>query len=499
VRVTIGGSRLLVKYGCEVIGNPVYFTHLGVPHSGRRTWPKRAVFGRLVSDLSQQHQIEGVEAPARSRHGGLGERVRQLRVAAGLTQSELAGERFSKEYVSQIERGKTRPTRETIQWLAARLGADGSFLEHGVSTDERERIEAALARAGALSESERFAEAVEEYDMIRGAVLSTGSAELEVRMLAAEAWARMRNGDVTRAIDHLVRARDLVEGPAFSDVDRADILYRLGACRWKLSSISTAISLFNEALALAEGSGLPCDVLRSNILSARSRCYRRQRDWEAAREDVERALELAQGTSDKRALAEVNFQASLIAERNGHWVLARKYAEAAKTYYEEIADEANVGRLLNNLGAFNFLLGQPEKAEKLLKDSFRIALEVGSETDAAVAVSSLAQIHLREGRPEAAEEQAHHALTLLSGRDDLMHEIGNAQLVLGRALLDQGRLDDAALALDDAERSLAQLSSASHRAAAWIAKGDLAVQRGDDAIAAQLYRKAAEALQDFHF
>ena len=43
----------------------------------------------------------------------LGDRVRQLRIAKGLTQTELAGERFSKEYVSQIERGKTRPTEET--------------------------------------------------------------------------------------------------------------------------------------------------------------------------------------------------------------------------------------------------------------------------------------------------------------------------------------------------------------------------------------------------
>jgi transcriptional regulator with XRE-family HTH domain len=42
----------------------------------------------------------------------MGERVRQLRIARGLTQTELAGERFSKEYVSQIERGKRdRPRR----------------------------------------------------------------------------------------------------------------------------------------------------------------------------------------------------------------------------------------------------------------------------------------------------------------------------------------------------------------------------------------------------
>ena len=62
-------------------------------------------------------------APARSTTaaasgGRLGDRVRLLRVAAGLTQTELAGDRFSKEYVSQIERGKTRPTAETVAWLA---------------------------------------------------------------------------------------------------------------------------------------------------------------------------------------------------------------------------------------------------------------------------------------------------------------------------------------------------------------------------------------------
>src|ERR671929_660945 len=72
----------------------------------------------------------------------LGDRLRQLRVAAGMTQTDLAGERFSKEYVSQIERGKTRPTEETIGWLAARLGVDPSFLSSGVSADERARVEA---------------------------------------------------------------------------------------------------------------------------------------------------------------------------------------------------------------------------------------------------------------------------------------------------------------------------------------------------------------------
>src|SRR5438105_1000149 len=139
----------------------------------------------------------------------LGERLRQLRVAAGLTQTDLAGERFSKEYVSQIERGKTRPTRETIDWLAQRLGVDAGFLANGVSADERGRVDAALARAEALLEARRNPEAIEEYDSVRSAVLSTGLPELEVRALAGEATVRMREGEVRQALDLLERARQL--------------------------------------------------------------------------------------------------------------------------------------------------------------------------------------------------------------------------------------------------------------------------------------------------
>jgi tetratricopeptide (TPR) repeat protein len=436
-----------------------------------------------------------------SRHAplGLGSRVRQLRVAAGLTQTELAGDRFSKEYVSQIERGKTRPTAETVEWLAARLGVDAGFLENGVSLDERGRVEAALARAEALIGAEEQQAAIAEFEALRPAVLATGSPELEVRTLLGEARARSIEGEVREALALLDEARQLTEGPSFSDVERAEVLFNMGVARYKLSSVSSAMALMNEALKLAEQSGLPCDLLRASILDWRSRCYRRQRDFEAAQEDVERALELAEGVDDGRTAANAYFQASLIAERQGHWVLARTYAERAKAYYEGLADRKNVGRLLNNLGGLNFSLGKPEVAVSHLKDAFRIALDMGNEADAAQAVSSLAQVHLRTGSIKQAEEQARHALRLLEGRVDFLDEVGNAQLVLGRSLLEQGRLDEAEEMFRAAESSFEQLGSVSHRAAAWVALGDLSARRGDDRSAARFYRSSAEALQDFRF
>jgi tetratricopeptide (TPR) repeat protein len=198
-------------------------------------------------------------------------------------------------------------------------------------------------------------------------------------------------------------------------------------------------------------------------------------------------------------MANVYFQASMVAERMGHWVLARSYAERAKAYYEQLNDERNVGRLLNNLGGLNFQLGKPDKAVEDLKSAYRVLLDKGSDAEAANVVSSLAHVHLMTGQVETAEEEARHALELLEGREDFLLDIAPTQLVLGRALMEQGRLDEASDMLRAAEVSAEQLESISHRAAAWMAQGDLAGRNGDDPTAARLYRKAAEALQDVRF
>ncbi len=431
--------------------------------------------------------------------GTLGDRVRTLRVAAGLTQTDLAGDRFSKEYVSQIERGKTRPTGETIRWIADRLGVDPEFLSRGVSLDIRNRVEAMLARAEALSEDHRYDDAVATFRDSRREAGVAAAPELDVRALSGEGWALMQRGDVREAIEVLQVARELTELPQFSDVDRAEVLYRLGACRYKLSSIATAVALLDEALDLADRSGHPCDLLRAQILGWRARCRRRQRDYEAAREDVERALELAQSMDDPRVVAGTYFQASLVAEKMGHWVLSRQYAQQARAIYQTLNDERNTGRMMLNLGGLQLMLGKPQDAIEHLTASFELAVESGSQADAAQALGSLAAVHEQLGDHEAADEHARKALTLLEGREDYLNEIGQSNVVLGRSLLERGRLDEAEQCFRAADAAFEQMASVSYRAGAWVALGDLAGRRGDAREAARLYRNAAEALQDNRF
>ena len=430
---------------------------------------------------------------------GVGNRVRALRVAAGLTQTALAGERFSKEYVSQIERGKTRPTEETVAWIAERLGVDSEYLLRGVASDVRTRVEAKLAQAEALSEAHRDREAVVLFRDARAEISTLGSAELEVRALVGEGWALQELGSPREGLDVLQVARELTERPEFSDLDRADVLFRVGCCRYRISSIPTAVSLFDEALELAERSGLPCDILRARILAWRSRCRRRQADFEAAREDVERALELARGVDDPRTVAGAYFQASFVAEKMGHWGLARQYAQQAKAIYQDLNDERNTGRIMLNLGGLQLLLGKPEQAIEHLTRSFALAVEAGSQPDAAQALGSLAAVHEQLGDHEAADEHARKALALLEGREDFLDEIGQSNLVLGRSLLERDRLDEAEQCFRAADQAFEQMESVAHRTGAWVAMGDLAERRGNAREAARWYRNAAEALSVVRF
>jgi tetratricopeptide (TPR) repeat protein len=323
--------------------------------------------------------------------------------------------------------------------------------------------------------------------------------DLALRALLAGSWARMYRGELDEALALLRTAKEIAHRPGFNDVDRAVVLHRIGCVRVRRGSIARAVSDFSLALELCDRSNRPCDSLRADILEWRSRCFERQRDFDGARADVERALELADANGDLRAAADANFRASGISQREGKSLVARFYAEKAKDLYEECGELGNVGRVLNDLGGITYLLGEHETAIAYLKRAVSVLLDAAGNVEAGYAVSSLAQVYLRTGQSGLAEQQAQAALELLGGREDALDEIGNVQLVLGRALLEQDRPDEAEAAFVAAETSFADRESVSLLAAAWMARAELASARNDFVSAAELYRRAAQALQDFHF
>jgi tetratricopeptide (TPR) repeat protein len=297
--------------------------------------------------------------------------------------------------------------------------------------------------------------------------------------------------EAAAALDH---ARALAESGG--DLDRAVALYRLGAVRFKMGSHATAVAALDEALRCATVADAPSDALRARILNTRAKIRRRQKDFTAASEDVSAALELAHGLGDDRVLAETYLDASLVAERRHEYGQARDYAERSKALFERVSDHEYVGRLLNNLGQLRAITGRPDEAVPLLREAFRIAVEHDNRVDAAFAASSLASARLHSGDAKGAIESANRAIELLGAREEYRQEEGNARLVMGRAHMACGRVELAERSFVAAADCFTAVESISHMAGAWVAIGDVAAERGDAARAADLYRRAAEALQD---
>lgn len=364
-------------------------------------------------------------------------------------------------------------------------------------TSPRSNLEHALARAEQLTADNHHDDAVQALEEISQATRDDMAFVLRHRL--ALSWAEMYRGNLQAATELLGQAQTIVQSPRFDAIDRAEVLYRRGCVALKSAQVADADTLFTRALETNDRSAHPSTLLAANAHEWRSRCHQLRRDWDAARRDAEKSLELAGAVGDERAEAHALFQASIVAERQRQWLLARCYAEQALALYTKQGDTLATARVLNNIGGLSFLLGDVDEAKLTLESAIETADRAGSTVDLAQAVSSLAQVFLRTGHPREACVRAEQAASLLAGRLDFLDELGNAQLVVARALAAEDDSDGAAVWFDQAELSFTAFGSTSHIAAVWMARGDLARDHGDLDTASELYRSAADALQDFHF
>lgn len=143
---------------------------------------------RRPKGISGTTRTSAVFAPATSPADpgalarSIGERIKRARVAAGLTQQQLAAPRYSKAYISALEHGQSRPSMAALTFLAERLGLPAThFLEDAPAGWTR--LEADLALAAS-----RWQEAVDAYEaLLAGETGQARRAELLLGLAEARA------------------------------------------------------------------------------------------------------------------------------------------------------------------------------------------------------------------------------------------------------------------------------------------------------------------------
>jgi len=197
----------------------------------------------------------------------LGEVIRQVRRLRNLSQQELAGERFSKSYVSAIEHNRAKPSAEALHYFAQRLGQpDGDFaalLEQPEVTKALTTLKAQppAAMNGLLKRDEALALlfALLEQADVTGASPLTQLPALSPESLASlpsrlQARYHFLMGLAARREDNLSAAIHAFEAAlALSPLDQqASILDELGRCHFLQRSYLTALGYHLHARLLLE-------------------------------------------------------------------------------------------------------------------------------------------------------------------------------------------------------------------------------------------------------
>src|SRR3990170_2235723 len=361
----------------------------------------------------------------------IGQRIREARHRAGLTQQQLAGERYTKAYVSALETGIARPSMVALNFLSERLNLPAShFIDEGHPAWTRLEVDMQLA-AG------EWQSAADGYRALLEDVNDDGSRADLLRGLA-EALARLDQGKETiAAASEAARLYGLASRPADAALARYWLAYGL----YQSDNEPDARSLLTALLEQVRG-GLHVEPdFEMRLLTSLAAVESRAGQPARALSYLEEARGLAADLDDRRRAAFL-FHLAIGYREVGDFEAAIRAGTQGMALYRAAGAIFESARIENDLALAYLATGQIERARELADDARRQIEATGDERWMASVVDTEAQIALAAGEVD-------EALRLASVARDHASRSGNeyvglvAMITEARALRRAGRGEEA--------------------------------------------------------
>lgn len=417
----------------------------------------------------------------------LGQRIRNARLAAGMTQTQAAANRVSAAYISRIEIGNRRPDTRLLQHLADTFGTTVEALVMGVNRDELAEAELALDHAELSLKSGDAASALTQIDTVLRDESSRHVEAVVERARRLHAGALEAVGRYDEAISEL----ESIVASAERDSSWLRALISLSRCHRESGDLGRAVEVGQAALAEIEPRGLAgTDEAIQLALTVAAASYERG--------DVHHAMRLCQETVDKaeqmdspNARASAYWNASLMQARQGAVAAALPLAHKAIQIMELGEDARNFARLKGALASLQLRLDPPD-LEGASKNA-REALTNMESSDASVLDKTrvrltLAKIDYLAGRNDDALGGATDCFE--AARDSAPLLGAEACVVLGRVQLVKGSTSAARTEFQKAIMTLTAIGADRKAAEMWFELGGLLLQVGDESAALDAYRRA---------
>jgi tetratricopeptide (TPR) repeat protein len=328
----------------------------------------------------------------------IGTRLKQARLDAGWTQQQLAGDRYTKAYVSALENGLVRPSMAALEFFATRLGVTPSRLL-GDDSPAWSRLEADVHLAAG-----RWREAADGYtQQLESPTDVRGRAEL--LRGRAEALARLN--------EPLAAATDAAESERlFTSVgqaaDAALARYWLAFAQHLQGNAAEARSLLRGVLELVRG-GLAVEPdFHVRLLVALAATESRDGDHAKALAYLHEVKSIA-GELDDRRRAAYLYDLAIAYRNTGDHEGAIRSGNQSLALYRSAGSDSEVAMLENDLALAHLASGHVSRAKELVADSRDRFARLHDTRWLAHVDETAAQIALADGQPQRALELARAA------------------------------------------------------------------------------------------
>jgi tetratricopeptide (TPR) repeat protein len=380
----------------------------------------------------------------------IGSRIRAARLAAGLTQQALAGDRYTKAYISALELGHAKPSMAALDYLAPRLGTRPDRL----LSDESERwtrLEADLHLSAG-----RYDQALEAFHTLATREVDP-TRRGELLLGAGEAACRLRR--FTEAVRVLQEAHRLLTAAGLTaDVRR--VVYWQAAVHGALDDPDMARQMLLDLLAGGPDAGDdPGFDVRVRIALAQEELV--HGSLERASVYLEEAADSA-GQLDVRRRASYYDTLAKVRAAAGDYEAAVRAGTVALTLLREVGYELQAASMENDLAMTLSAMGALERAEEMASHGLATSERLEAWSDLAHVVDTLATIRLARGDAATALELADRSLALEAEHGPPDEQIG-ARMTRAKALHALGRAAEAEAAWTDAIDVARRIPSASRR------------------------------------
>lgn len=340
--------------------------------------------------------------PTRQRAKGpidpkLGERVRALRLARGLTQADLASNDFTKGFISLVETGRTRISLRAAQILAERLGVGVTDLMTQPAAAQEVRAELLLLEAEARLRAGEAAKAADQVKTLRPQLSGRLGARADrVRGLALLATGKAR--DAIADLESARRAFDSSGDREFAVRTTFDLAQAYGRADAHGQSLALAL----ESERALEAGALVDRTLQLQVLAYLASKFVTIGDAQSAELYGERARALAEDVSDPRSVAHLYLSLAVTRREQGDLEAALRYARESLSAYERLGDQRQIGSSWNTLGWVYLARGQHGRAADALRHAEQLAEANGDRRLLGYVLQTRAELELARGKgPEA--------------------------------------------------------------------------------------------------